>query len=512
VLSDSYEPNNDLEHGVPTLTVPYQSAGIDPLSCGGADPVDLYKLTPPPGVVLTVDITVDAEGSAAAPLDVSLISASGDQTVGKSVNGEVHLRGTEVTGLGGTWYIFVGSNVTNYGLHSYEMSIGSFAPVPLTCEATLDGQPAEAVGFQVRSADYRLLGELTTDETGVTPPVFLAAGEEVNLELFRYGFSTHRSTRKLTMPASPENVVFAADTEDGLDQWEPNHSDTSTLHTFTVPGTIEATMADPQDTIDIYKVYSPSTQLLAFTLDCAGGEGSIVLECYDRNGNGVHTLYLRWPEPAELQYTLSIGQTPGNLIIGKAKHGVTGENIGLVHCQETGETMAVEPGGTFQFGPYPSGVYTLEFWNPNWNATPAPAVVALGETKVTQDFELVPAFPTDNYEPNDSSATAASLLADGSPSLVSYLQVGPDAKDYYKFDATAGDLVQLRVDLVPSWSANLKLDGLLGPSAQYIGKSELVGTGFQEVRFVAPETGTYTFFVESAFYPAQYATRIWTMN
>ncbi len=463
-VQDNFEPNNDAGSAHLLASLPY--LGTDPLSVdagGGMDTKDYYKLTPAAGLGLraAIDFPKDLEldntlelellDNTQAPIATSTVTPAGARLrMGGLTSGQPYYLRVQVGGPGGRRVPYT-LKVETFAAHKLQLGVRLLPNTPLSSGC-----------FIVHDATFDSYDQLPVDgSAGLTGALYYAAGEQLNIECYRYGMSIDRTTRAFSMPASDTTLYFdvPAFTADHL---EPNE-DLFSAPALAVPTSIDATVSALSDPVDGYRLDPDTARPFKLTLTTPTpgigcqlvllDEGGVV-EAYATGRSG-DTLYLpnNGNPGQQLQLWQFLGDTPYTLEVATADAWVVSGTITDTLAQPvgdatvinltTGEQWHTDSNGKYGTRPLPPGNYNFLVYQAGFGPNPNTAPVTVTNAAVQLNFSNLLYINGDAYEPNDDQGQAFTILPGLDYSaVIGDAQTG-DHMDVYQFTVPAAGVVHL---------------------------------------------------------------------
>ncbi len=528
---DGYEPN-DASDAAPLLVLPYDSTQDTPLSIGGVDENDWYRVSPGSAADTCLEVQLNwtdtGLGGGEAVLSIYDADAPGFP-VATGVASGTGARARLMTNIdGGDYLIRVARFFNARRKVPYSLKTSAINAYPLQVEARLDngGKLRNAV-FDYQSAAFDDRQSLTTDEQGLTPARYYKPGEIVNVECRRYGYNINRNTRRLVMPAEATTLSFVADALAGPDSLEPN--ETTAAAAGELPLEIHASFAETGDFSDFYSFEMPAGEKLHLHFFPSDqGSSSYSVNLYDSteaytDGQVIHGITDTWLETGagglmrlelygngrDSDYELELSSGIARHINGTAFDQATPVKGARVYEASQKRTADVDDSGSFDLGVYPPGDYQLQLVAPGYSLmdgqqTATVTAVADGNVAFHAEANLYPDFT----EPNNDGMTAYSLVNDN-PIVSNFAPGLGDSADWFKCDTglIGGYLVVIEVTYLP-WHKDPSVSLYSDPLAAPLASANCSQVGYQKISYPVLGTGPATVYVKIDGQPSDYVVKV----
>ncbi|MBN2081307.1 carboxypeptidase regulatory-like domain-containing protein [bacterium] len=511
---DVYEPNDSKPTAFHFASLPIATTSAYFFS--GDE--DWFRFTPAAGKHLIVTLEVDYQQDEwnNSPASFVLEDGAGDDLgYACTTNKGLEIR-TDSPCDGSECYINIHAQKDRG--YSYQLTIEEIDGYQLDVGVLWDGLGILEARVDVYNFEYDWMYTYMTDETGKTAiPFSFKDGEELYVELFRYGLSCDRYTRHLTIDGADKQYWFVCDPEASADSWEPNGFEGKVVD---YPFEADATISSLTDREDKY-IFTPlTTDPIRVQVSTANHVERFSLSLYNQSsaseicyrtwagdldmllpsdGTVAHQLVIRNSENMETPYHIRISETPGYMFSGTIMDNMSSPvPYAYVCCPEANfRWNSGSPWDTdtvFALGPFAPGTYEVFVWAANHDPAPgSPYTLTVTDADVTEDFVLTPN-PTDIGEP-DNDPTMAMAIASGVPSAAN-IDGDADPEDWRKFTAGPG-LVNLSITY-PSWAGSLGLLLYNTDGSTILQSSYLSYTGYQRIDYYLPVAGTFYIRVDNS--------------
>ena len=452
-LPDALEPNDDFAGAQPLGALPYSAQ--HEFSVGADDPKDYYSIAPPAGKALRIRA------------DVELFEASNflGLTVYDESENHVALSDRGQTGTyiipnfltdGGIYY--VEARLEDGQRLGYTLEIEAYDPVVLQLGVRVGGiLVASEARFFVHDEHFDHMMELdTSDASGLTQAIYFPAGEIVNIECDRFGIPADGLTRRFTVPASATQLLFESP-DWGADEHEPNNGSTA-LPQMTAPFTVNATADLFTDAREHYRIVNPQFGTYSLVFNGSPDSGGISVSVLNSQGeefyskdsvkNGekiyfrasggsfidLHLLVLS----SDCNYSLTVELAPAFRVFGTVE-GDPGDTLfdRNVIVAQTGERISTEIDGSYQTELLGPGQYRIICFNVGYDPTYVDQTIEIVDDDVEVNFSGLVPLVQDNYEPNNSDATAHIIELD--TKYNASCRTGIDSLDFYRIEGLQVD-------------------------------------------------------------------------
>ncbi|AWT34378.1 hypothetical protein GCM10008956_25600 [Deinococcus arenae] len=392
--------------------------------------------------------------------------------------------------------------------------LSACAPHP-TPDATKPTVALTAAPTTVTAAGTITLSATATDNVGVTKVDFYQGSTLISSDTTSPYTATASVTsaqngsvtyRAVASDAAGNTAEATASVTVNIDVTAPTVSVTATPSTLTSPGTVTFT-ANASDNVGVTKVefYDNGTLIATDTTapyaaskaytGADNGTHTITAKAFDAQGQATSSTTTLTVNIDTVAPTVTVAAAPTRIeAAGTATFTATAsDNVGVtkVEFYDNGTLIATDTDA-----PYTASK-AYAFADNGTHTITAKAFDAQGNTQqATTPFTVAIA---DANEPNDSVAAATALPI--GTTAKGFITGQARDMDYFKFDATAGDMLKLTVKSVSADAAST-LDPyvmILMPDGKTIlEKDDDSGAGLEsEIRFNVPATGTYTVVVTS---------------
>jgi hypothetical protein len=164
------------------------------------------------------------------------------------------------------------------------------------------------------------------------------------------------------------------------------------------------------------------------------------------------------------------------------------------YCPELKRSVYADNGtGTYTFGLVEPGTYTVLAYACGYTPDQPSKQITITNASGGPSFTLA-LNNIDQDEPNDLKPNAATAAVNSGPSSLRSINAnGADANDWYKFTATQGQQVSIRVYWDQPWWPGLSLSSVEDTGGNVLGYSFGTTEAAHQVDFVAPANDTYFF-------------------
>ncbi|MBN2081308.1 carboxypeptidase regulatory-like domain-containing protein [bacterium] len=517
-FNDAFEPNDTkaTAYAFPSATV-----GGEMCNIAGSSAQDWYKVSPAAGKHLIVHADFEYNRDhwgGPGPVYITLENdAGGDMSWGYVTN-----KGYEVRTMApcdGTDYFFnVYTSWSNEQIYFYELWVEEVDAYQLQVRALWDSFAIRNAQIHVRSVEYDWLQTFTTPHEGyIECPYFFKDGEELYVDIFRYGTTIDGYTRKIVIDGADASYSFRCDSADCADSYESN--DTYGKY-VDYPMDFDATMSGYSDPDDKY-IFTPNSDdpvRVTITTPDNGFEFGVQLRnrgtdaiignqnlvgggevIFQTDGQVEHILELNnWGETSA-DYHLTVDETPGYMLSGTLLDGLSNKvPYSYIYCPALDQQVVIyswSVDGSYELGPFPPGSYQIYTYAANYESAPSsPYTLNITNADVVQNFVFNINY-TDVGEPNDTSGTAMGL-ANGVPVVANY-NGDSDYYDYYSFTVAGPVSVNTYITFEEGFGnpvfSLVDTDG----TTQLVGSS-IYDAGYQRIDYGLPGAGTYYLRVSGA--------------
>ncbi|GEM_PF-1535299 len=509
---DTYEPN-DTDLTANEFALPLTSH--DPMKIGAGDNQDWYKFKPAAGQRIIVNCDFDyTENTGLPPISMYLHSST-ETYIGYSFKTdtglELRLEGENDTD--GDYY-FLEMSCWSHRTFPYALTIEEYTGYTVEVGALWVGESnsygLEGARIDVFNPGQDWLQSFVTAHSGLTEMgIELMDGEELFVELFRYGVTCDRYTQHLTVSGEDQTYWFRCNWDECDDAWESNN-----LYGKYVdyPMDFDATLSGDSDYVDKYIFTPASTDPLHVQISSPDNDRYFTLNLIERStetlivwrewhgdfdallptvGTVEHILEIASYD-GDGSYHVSADETEGYMLSGTVLDTVMAPvPNAYVYCPAIGEVWqsgSWSPESNYELGPFAPGSYQIYIYGANWASSPAsPWTLDITSSDVVQNFEFSWNY-TDANEPNNDTGTATPL-ASGAV-VAGNMDSDSDNMDWYSVTVGGPTMISSTV-LYEKWRGDPYLTLYHTDGSTTLDYSWTVDIGQQRVDYLLPGAGTY---------------------
>ena len=528
-IADSYEPNNDLATAH-AITLPYNSP--DPLQVTadyGGDYQDFFKVTPAAGLGLRATVLYSAlpsESTGTPRIKISIKDHLGDDASNTfPITGGVVAEASQLTD-GNPYYIVVAANPSTPADAeniSYALQASSYAAHRFQIGARVGGvNPVDGMKFDVYDPTFTSRYQIDNNTADyLTPARYVPSGSQFRVDCYRAGTPFDRLTQTVTVTADT-TLNFDAPSL-GPDSHEPNGTFATASPLAFLPVSVDATFSAFDDSYDYYSFGPGDGRPFKIELtNCDPGVG-LNVAMFDstsarignhnliapgtamympNDGNPGQAINIGLYNDYSFAYSIKISNADAYKISGVVKNTALAGLDGVVVNETTGTRAysVAGSGGAYSFDELLApGTYMLACYAIGYAPALVEQSVTISTLDATANFQTFTATVDDNYEPNNTPATAFGIAINTDYSAAADTESLGDF-DYYQVPLSRGDQVRITVTPQNQWEKAevVLLDQYSAGTNEDIVSSTGVG-GVREIDYTAPADTNYVIKVTGGY-------------
>jgi hypothetical protein len=523
-VADNYEPNDSAGTAYVVPALPYNSPVPLQLTADyGGDYSDVFKFTPPAGMGVRVNVLyapMPGEFSSQSRLSLGIENSivQSVANVYRTPNG-LAADLTELTD-GNPYYVLLNafpSVPADKETINYALQISTFPAHRFQVGARVGGvTPVDGMKFVVYDETFGIrISSSNQTADFLTTPRYVPDGSQFRVDCYRQGTPFDGLTKLVTVNADT-TLNFDAPSL-GADSHEPNGTRLTASALGFLPATVAATYFAFDDSEDFYSFgpgdgrpfkiellsgLAPGQALTVYQYDSTGADvgsqrltGPTASLYMPNDGNPGQSIEISTGNDYSFAYTLKVSNASAYRISGVVKDAaITG--IDAVVCNRTTGSYAfasAAAGGAYSFTELVgSGSYDLACYALGYGPAVKEQTVSVSNMDVTADFLNFNAAVDDNYEPNDTPATAHMIALNTDYSASAFSMTTSD-DDYYSIPLALGDRVRITVTPLHEWEqADVTLLDQYAVGYQEDYSARPAGTGTRQIDYTADASVNYT--------------------